>query len=162
MAELPRQPAHGGSLVEPAPALLPHRAHSGSVPARSPRVGKRLPPNPIGQKEYVRRVLSAYGATPGTTGNIADKTVSWPLNCINGLCRCRWWRIALVLAAARRLFRSARVSPLGTIRSLAYFLPVIEEVLSLDVSPDYFRYLRHKIPLSTPQDRMAPSNQTSR
>ena len=36
-------------------------------------------------------------------------------------------------------------SPLGTIRSLAYFLPVIEEVLSLRVSPDYFRYLRHKI-----------------
>ena len=28
---------------------------------------------------------------------------------------------------------------------LAYFLPVIEEVLSLRVNPDYFRYLRHKI-----------------
>ena len=28
---------------------------------------------------------------------------------------------------------------------LAYFSPVIEEVLRLDVSPDYFRYLRHGI-----------------
>ena len=34
--------------------------------------------------------------------------------------------------------------PLGTIRSLAYFLPVIEEVLRLRVSPDYFDHLRHK------------------
>jgi hypothetical protein len=35
--------------------------------------------------------------------------------------------------------------PLGTVRSLAYFLPVIEEVPELRVSPDYFLYLRHKL-----------------
>ena len=52
---------------------------------------------------------------------------------------------ALVLAAARRLVRPTDSPPLGTIRSLAYFVPVIEEVLSLRVSPDYFQYLRHKI-----------------
>ena len=52
---------------------------------------------------------------------------------------------ALVLAATRRLIRPADALPLGTIRSLAYFLPVIEEVLKLRVSPDYFQYLRHKL-----------------
>jgi len=52
---------------------------------------------------------------------------------------------ALVLAAARRLIRPADAPPLGAIRSLAYFLPVIEEVLELRVSPDYFQYLRHKL-----------------
>ena len=52
---------------------------------------------------------------------------------------------ALVLAAARRLMRPADAPPLGTIRSLAYFSPVIEEVLQMKVSPEYFRYLRHKI-----------------
>jgi hypothetical protein len=31
---------------------------------------------------------------------------------------------------------------LGPIRSLAYFLPVIEEVLELHLTPDYFQYLR--------------------
>jgi len=51
---------------------------------------------------------------------------------------------ALVLATTRRLIRPAD-APLGTIRSLAYFLPVIEEVLELRVSPDYFEYLRHKL-----------------
>lgn len=52
---------------------------------------------------------------------------------------------ALVLAAARRLVRPAGAPPLGAIRSLAYFLPVIEEVLELRVSADYFRYLRRKL-----------------
>jgi hypothetical protein len=51
----------------------------------------------------------------------------------------------LVLAVARRLIRPADPVPLGTIRSLAYLLPVIDEVLGLRVNPDYFRYLRHKI-----------------
>jgi hypothetical protein len=52
---------------------------------------------------------------------------------------------ALILAAVRRLIRPANTPPLGTIRSLAYFLPVIEEVLDLKVSPGYFQYLRHKL-----------------
>ena len=52
---------------------------------------------------------------------------------------------ALVLAATRRLIRPAAAPPLGTIRSLAYFLPVIEEVLQLHVTPDYFEYLRRKL-----------------
>lgn len=56
---------------------------------------------------------------------------------------------ALVLAATRRMIRVTNAAPLGTIRSLAYFLPVIDEVLHLPVSPDYFRYLRHMIEQST-------------
>ena len=51
-----------------------------------------------------------------------------------------------VLSAYRRTPGTA-----GTIRSLAYFLPVIEEVLSLRVSPGYFQHLRHKI------ERLAPT-----
>ena len=47
---------------------------------------------------------------------------------------------AFVLAAARRLMRPADAPPLGTIRSLAYFLPVIEEVLGMRVSPEYFQH----------------------
>jgi len=42
-----------------------------------------------------------------------------------------------VLAATRRLIRSSRATPVGTIRSLAYFLPVIEEVREMRISPDY-------------------------
>jgi hypothetical protein len=52
---------------------------------------------------------------------------------------------ALVLAATRRLIRPSDAPPLGTIRSLAYFLPVIEEVLESRVSADHFDYLRYKL-----------------
>ena len=55
------------------------------------------------------------------------------------------------LAATRRLMRPVDSSPLGTIRSLAYFLPVIEEVLGLHVNPNYFEYFRHKL------ERIAPT-----
>ena len=41
--------------------------------------------------------------------------------------------------------RPAHAPPLGTIRSLAYFLPAIDEVLELRVSPEYFEYLRYKL-----------------
>ena len=52
---------------------------------------------------------------------------------------------ALILAAARRLIRPTDAPSLGTVRSLAYFMPVVEEVLQLNTSPDYFRYLRGKL-----------------
>ena len=57
---------------------------------------------------------------------------------------------ALVLAAARRLIRPMGSPPLNTIRSLAYFVPVIEEVMTLLVKPGYFQYLRQKIARHAP------------
>jgi hypothetical protein len=52
---------------------------------------------------------------------------------------------ALLIAAVRRLIRSNTDLPLSPVRSLAYFLPVIQEVLQLRVGPDYFHYLRQKL-----------------
>ena len=100
---------------------------------------------PLGQQEYIQKVLTAYRQTPGTTGTIRrpDRLLAAqlyargvPLPTVEN---------ALVLAASRRLSRPTHAPPLGTIRSLAYFLPVIDEVLDLPVSPDYFRYLRRQI-----------------
>jgi len=104
-----------------------------------------------GQEEYIRQVLEAYRKTPGTMGTVrrADRMLAAQLY-QRGL-SVRVIENALVLAAARRLIRPADAPPLGTIRALAYFLPVIEEVLDLRVSPDYFQYLRHKL------ERIAPA-----
>jgi len=52
---------------------------------------------------------------------------------------------AFVLAPARRQIRPISAPPLTTIRSLAYFSKVIEEVLESRVNPEYYRYHRHKI-----------------
>ena len=100
--------------------------------------------NQTTREVYIRKVLSAYCNTPGTTGiirrqdrllaaSLHDRGV--PLIAVEN---------ALVLAAARRL-RFDDSPPLATIRSLAYFSPVIDEVLTLTVSQDYFHYLRHKL-----------------
>jgi hypothetical protein len=101
--------------------------------------------NGLSQKEYVRQVLEAYRKTPGTAGTVhrADRMLAAQLY-QRGL-SVQVVENALVLAATRRLIRPAGALPLGTIRSLAYFLPVIEEVLKLRVSPDYFDYLRRKL-----------------
>ena len=98
-----------------------------------------------GQEEYIRQVLEAYRKTPGTMGTVrrAERMLAAQLY-QRGL-SVMVIENALVLAAARRLIRPADRPPLGTIRSLAYFLPVIEEVLELRVSPHYFQYLRHKL-----------------
>ena len=99
----------------------------------------------ISKKDYVRRILEAYRLTPGTCGvvrrndrilaaNLYDRGID-PILVEN----------ALVLAAARRLFRSPRAAPLQPIRSLHYLIPVIEEVGNLFVTQDYFRYLRFRL-----------------
>jgi hypothetical protein len=97
------------------------------------------------QCEYVRQLLEAYRATPGTCGVIRrpDRLLAVQLHA-RGV-PIEAVENALILAAARRLIRPADAPPLGIIRSLAYFSPVIEEVLQLQVGPGYFGYLRRKL-----------------
>lgn len=52
---------------------------------------------------------------------------------------------ALLLASVRRLSRLPDLPRLSPIRSLAYFLPVIEEILVNPVPNDYLGYLRNKV-----------------
>ena len=103
------------------------------------------------QEEYIRQVLKAYRKTPGTLGTVRrpDRVLAAQLY-QRGI-SASVIENAFVLAATRRLIRSTNAPPLGSIRSLAYFLPVIEEVLGLSVGPDYFQYLRHKL------ERIAPT-----
>jgi hypothetical protein len=52
---------------------------------------------------------------------------------------------AFLLASLRRLLRPADAPPLSPIRSLAYFQPVITELLSNPVPDNYLEYLRFKL-----------------
>jgi len=104
-----------------------------------------MPDTPLSREQYVQQVLEAYQHTPGTSGQVRppDRMLAVqlqqrgiPLHTIEN---------ALVLAAARRIFRPADAPPLTTVRSLAYFVPVIEELLITQISEDYFQYLRRKL-----------------
>ena len=97
------------------------------------------------QREYVCRLLDAYRATPGTIGIVRrpDRLLaaqlherSVPLTVIEN---------ALALAALRRLVRPDGAMPLPVVRSLAYFLPVIDEVLATEVDPRYYQHVRNKL-----------------
>jgi hypothetical protein len=99
----------------------------------------------ISKNDYIRKLLDAYRRTPGTTGVVRrnDRVLAAvlydrgvPVTAVEN---------ALLLAASRRIFRPPDAIPLQPIRSLCYLLPVIDEVLQLHVSQDYFRYLQFHI-----------------
>ena len=52
---------------------------------------------------------------------------------------------AFVLAAVRRCFRAPDATALSPIRSMHYFVPVIEEVLNRPLDPAYVEYLKAKL-----------------
>ena len=102
-------------------------------------------------REYVRRALEAYRATPGTCGVIRrpDRVVAVqlqqrgvPLAALEN---------ALALAVVRRMIRPDGAPALPPVRSLAYFLPVIDEVLSTHVNPAYYQHVRNKLHRLTSQ-----------
>jgi hypothetical protein len=96
--------------------------------------------------EYVRRVLDAYRATHGTCGVVRKPDRAFALALFARGVPLDAVENALVLAAARRIVRRPDAPPLGLIRSLAYFGPVIDEVLESPAGPDYYRYLRQRLP----------------
>lgn len=96
--------------------------------------------------EYVQRVLDAYRDTPGTCGVARKPDRAFALSLHARDVPIEAVENALVLAASRRIVRPPGAPPLGVIRSLAYFGPVIEEVLDSTAGPDYYRYLRLRLP----------------
>lgn len=96
--------------------------------------------------EYVQRVLHAYRVTPGTCGVVRKPDRAFALALHARGVPLAAVENALVLAASRRTVRLPDAPSLGVIRSLAYFGPVIDEVLESPAGPDYYRYLRQRLP----------------
>ena len=99
----------------------------------------------VGREDYVRQVLEAYRNTPGTCGNLRRPDRLLAVQLYERGVPLRKIENALVLAAVRRQIRPADAPPLTTVRSLAYFLPVIEEDLETEVGEEYFQYARQKL-----------------
>ena len=95
---------------------------------------------------YIRQLLELYCGLPHTAARrpsaydrqLADQfwEQNIPLQTIEG---------AFLLAMARRSSREPSRQPLPPIRSLAYFLPVIEELRHEELHPGYLLYLRDKM-----------------
>jgi len=95
--------------------------------------------------EYVQTVLKLYWQLPETPlkANASDRQTARRFRA-RGI-ELATVETALLLGSLRRLSRAPDVPPLSPIRSLAYFQPVIEEILSNPVSSDYLKYLQEKM-----------------
>ena len=99
----------------------------------------------ISRPEYVKRVLTLYlglAETPARHSRM-DRRLAEDFH--EKQIEMEQVEAAMILATARRLMRSSDAPKLGPIRSLHYFVPVIEEVRSAPISPDYVAYLRRKL-----------------
>ena len=97
------------------------------------------------RRAYVQAVLAAYLKLPDTptrsrppdrrlAGQFHDCNIPLPTV-----------KDALLLASARRLLRPKEAPRLVSVRSLYYFVPVIEELLETSLPKGYSRYLERKI-----------------
>jgi hypothetical protein len=96
-------------------------------------------------KNYIKQVVELYRNTPGTLGHVRreDRRLATELHG-RGISLPTLEK-AFVLAAARRCFRAAEAPPLAPIRSMYYFVPIIEEVLANPLDDNYVEYLRSKL-----------------
>lgn len=114
-----------------------------SSPSEAPTASAWVFDARLSRRDYVRRLIVAYRRTPAVAGVVraADRRLaedlyrrSTPLALIQA---------AFSLAATRRIFR---VPPIRTpIRSLHYFLPVLDELLKDPPDPSYIQCLNWKL-----------------
>lgn len=101
---------------------------------------------------YVRTVLDLYLALPETPTRVSRFDRRLALELFQRGLSLSIVEAAFLLASARRLCRPSDAPALGPIRSLHYFLPVIEEIIHHPLPNDYIRYLRHKLSAHQPQN----------
>jgi hypothetical protein len=98
---------------------------------------------------YAKRLLDQYCGMPHTAArrpSRSDRLLADQL--FNRKISLEIIDIAFRLAIARRALRDPQAPPLPPIRSLAYFLPLIDEVQRLPPDPAYLDYLRARADLN--------------
>jgi hypothetical protein len=97
------------------------------------------------RQAYVNAVVTNYVRLPGTPTHASrgDRRLAAALYERRIPLRVIW--AAFVLAAARWSIRSPQQGKLAPIRTLYYFLPAIDEILTQPPEPDYIQYLALKL-----------------
>ena len=95
---------------------------------------------------YLRALTQVYFGLPETPRRLSRYDRQVALQWFHQQIPLPVLEAAFLLASARRTCRPPQARPLGPIRSLAYFQPVIEEVLQNPLPAVYVAYLRSKLP----------------
>jgi hypothetical protein len=107
--------------------------------------------------DYLRHLLALYCGLPHTAARRPfppDRRIAEQL--FDRGISLEIIETAFLIASARRIYREPQATPLPPIRSLAYFLPVIDEVLRQPPDPDYVSYLRLKLDLNVQIPPVSP------
>ena len=95
--------------------------------------------------EFIKQLLELYIHTPGTLGIVRREDRRLAAGLHDRGVSLETVENALLLATARRCLRAPEMPPLAPVRSLAYFVPVIEEVTATPLPDGYGDYLKHKL-----------------
>lgn len=98
-----------------------------------------------GVDEFVTDVLNLYRQLPETPSKINPNDRKVAIDLFQREPPMSIIESAFLLGSVRRLSRSSDMPPLSPIRSLAYFVPVIQELLDNPISESYVEYLRLKM-----------------
>jgi hypothetical protein len=101
----------------------------------------------VSLKDYSRAVLTLYARLPDTPAKARSADRRTLAQLYSRGVSFDTIEFALFLASARRLYRDPKKQPLPQIRSLAYFLPVIDEISKKPTPSAYLAYLRSKVSL---------------
>ena len=94
---------------------------------------------------YRQTVLDLYLGLPDTPRRLSRHDLRLVRQLWEREIPLRIVETAFLLTSARRGTRRPDAIPLGRIRSLHYFVPVIEELLAQPVPESYVAYLRSKV-----------------
>lgn len=94
---------------------------------------------------YVLAIVGLYLELPDTPSRASPLDEAWAHRCFDRAIAFELVETALLLGSLRRRERSPQAPPLAGIRSLAYFQPIIEELLQTPVSDNYRAALRLKM-----------------
>jgi|SRR5213593_2257232 len=99
----------------------------------------------LDRPQYVREVIEWYCRTPGTPGHARSSDRSLAAELYDRGIPPSVIKDALTLATARRTLRDPASPPLPPVRSLNYFVPIIDELTETPLDPDYIRYIECKL-----------------
>ena len=96
-------------------------------------------------QSYIRTILSLYQKLPETPTRASSRDCLCAHQLQQRGVPPALIESAFLLGSLRRLLRPPGAWPLPPIRSLAYFFPVIEELLHTPIPDSYIDYLRYKM-----------------
>lgn len=99
----------------------------------------------LDRRIYVERVIESFCKTPTCSGRARREDWRLAHQLYDQQTPLALVQAAFSLAAMRRLYRSFEATPLGPIRSLHYFLPILEEIRGQAIDPAYFAYVEWKV-----------------